>query len=111
MYSTETLMYIENDKVFIINPTDNKTSTYKLKENERINTSDGENIPPYRNTLFINNTVNNNIKIVNVNGKTIKNIKNSTIESVDYNKDTKNVFIITKQVKDNNNYYGLYIGK
>lgn len=111
MYSSETVIYVENNKVFIINPTDNKTSTYKLKTNERINTNDGETIPPYRNTLFINNTINNSIKIVNVKGRTIKSIKNSNVESVKYNKDSKNVFIITKQVKDNNNYYGLYIGK
>ena len=111
MYSTDTLIYIENNKVFIINPTDNKTSTYRLKKNEIINTNDGTNIPPYRNTLFINNTINNNIKVVNVNGRVIKGIKNSVIESVNYNKDTKNVVIITKQVKGNNSYYGLYIGK
>lgn len=111
MYSTETVMYIARNKVYIINPTDSKTSTYTLKENERINTYDGETIPPYRNTLFINNTVNNNIKIVNVNGRVIKSIKNSIIESVDYNKESNNVFIITRQVKNNNNYYGLYLGK
>lgn len=111
MYSTETLMYVEKSKVYIINPTDSKTSTYTLKENERINAYDGETIPPYRNTLFINNTVSNNIKVVNVNGRVIKNIKNSIIESVNYNKESKNVFIITRQVKNNNNFYGLYLGK
>ena len=111
MYSTDTLMYVENNKVYIINPTDNKTSTYTLKENERINAYDGETIPPYRNTLFINNTISNNVKVVNVNGRVIKNIKNSIIESVNYNKESKNVFIITRQVKNNNNYYGLYLGK
>ncbi len=112
MYSLDTILYVDdNNKVFIINPTDNRTRTYKLKVNEKINTNDGENIPPYRNTLFINNTVNNNIKIVNINGRVIKNIKSSAIETVKYNKDTKNVIIITKQVRNNNNYYGLYIGK
>ena len=111
LYSTETLMYVENSKVYIINPTDSKTSVYNLRENEMINTYDGSNIPPYRNTVFINNTVANNIKIVNVNGRTIKNIKNSVIESVNYNKESKNVFIITKQIKNNDSYYGLYLGK
>lgn len=111
LYSTETLMYVENSKVYIINPTDSKTSVYNLRENEMINTYDGSNIPPYRNTLFINNTVANNIKIVNVNGRTIKNIKNSVIESVNYNNESKNVFIITKQIKNNDSYYGLYLGK
>lgn len=111
IYSTETIMYLENDRVFIVNPKDSRTSAYRLRENEKISSYDGESIPPYRNTLFINNTISNNIKIVNVNGRTIKNIKNSIIESVDYNKDTNNVIIVTKQVKDNNNYYGLYIGK
>ena len=111
IYSTDTIIYIDKKKVFIINPTDNKTSTYTLKQNESINTIDGEGIPPYRNTLFINNSINNNIKVVNVNGRTIKAIKNSNIESVNYNKDSKNVIIITRQVNDNNNLYGLYIGK
>jgi len=111
IYSTDTIIYIDNKKVFIINPTDNKTSTYTLKQNESINTIDGEGIPPYRNTLFINNSINNNIKVVNVNGRTIKAIKNSNIESVNYNKDSKNVIIITRQVNANNNLYGLYIGK
>ena len=111
IYSSDTIIYIDKKKVYIINPTDNKTSTYTLKQNESINTIDGEGIPPYRNTLFINNSINNNIKVVNVNGRTIKAIKNSNIESVDYNKDSKNVIIITRQVKDNNNLYGLYIGK
>jgi hypothetical protein len=104
-------MYLEGNKIYIINPTDNKTSVYTLSANEKINTYDGESIPPYRNTLFINNTIDNNIKIVNVKGKVIKNIKNSIIESVDYNKHSNNVIIITRQVKDNNNYYGLYLGK
>ena len=111
IYSSETVIYVENNKVFIVNPTDSKTKVYKLKINERINANDGETIPPYRNTLFINNTISNNVKIVNVNGRVIKNIKNSVIESVKYNKESKNVFIITKQVKNNNNYYGLYLGK
>ena len=111
IYSKDTLMYVENGKVYIINPVDNKTSVYKLNKNERITDIEGDQIPPYRNTLFINNTIDNNIKVVNVNGKTIKKIKNSTIESVDYNEKSKHVIIITKSIKDNNNYYGLYIGK
>ena len=111
IYSLETVMYVEKNKVFIINPTNNKSSVYNLKENEKIYAEDGSIIPPYRNTLFINNTINNNIKIVNVNGRVIKNIKKSNIESVNYNKNTKNVIIVTKKVKNNNNYYGLYIGK
>jgi hypothetical protein len=111
IYSNDTLMYIQNSRVYIINPVDNRTTSYKLRLNERINAADGENMPPYKNALYINNTISNYGKVTNVNGRTIRKIRNSLIESVDYNKDTKRVIIITKKTKKNNNYYGLYIAK
>ena len=111
IYSKETVMYVENNRIFIVNPVAKKTRSYKLKNNEKITDNSGENIPPYRNTLFINNTVNKRIKVVNVNGRVVKTIRNSVINSVKYNEKTNNVIIITKKVKNNNNYYGFYIGK
>lgn len=111
IYSKETVMYVENNRIFIVNPVAKKTRSYKLKNNEKITDNSGENIPPYRNTLFINNTVNKRIKVVNVNGRVVKTIRKSVINSVKYNEKTNNVIIITKRVKNNNNYYGFYIGK
>ena len=111
IYSTDTLIYIYNNKVYIVNPTDNKTTTYKLKVNERLNANDGELMSPYKNTLFINNPVYNYSKVVSTNGFKLRKIRKATIESVNYNKKTKNVIIVTKKIKKNNNLYGLYIGK
>ena len=85
IYSKETVMYVENNRIFIVNPVAKKTRSYKLKNNEKITDNSGENIPPYRNTLFINNTVNKRIKVVNVNGRVVKTIRNSVINSVIYN--------------------------
>ena len=111
IYSTDTLIYIYNNKVYIVNPTDNKTTTYKLKVNERLNANDGELMSPYKNTLFINNPVYNYSKVVSTNGFKLRKIRKATIESVNYNKKTKNVIVVTKKIKKNNNLYGLYIGK
>ena len=111
IYSTDTIIYIYNNKVYIVNPTDNRTTTYKLKVNERLNANDGDLMAPYKNTLFINNPVNNYSKVVNTNGFRLRKMRKSTIESVNYNKKSKNVIIVTKKVKKNNNFYGLYIGK
>ena len=111
IYSTDTIIYINNNKVNILNPTDNRTITYRLKENERISASDGEIIPPYKNTLFINNPVNNYMKVVSTSGRTIRKMRKQNIESINYNKKTNRVIIVTKKVKKNNSYYGLYIGR
>ena len=111
IYSNDTIIYIYNNKVYIVNPADNRTTTYKLKVNERLNANDGDLLAPYKNTLYINNPVNNYSKVVNVNGFTLRKMRKSTIESVNYNKKSKNVIIVTKKVKKNNNFYGLYIGK
>lgn len=112
IYSDDAIIYIENNKkVYIINPINNRTKSYKFKKNEKINDNNGESIFPYKNTVFINNSVNNNAKIINVNGRTIKKIKKSSIESVYYNENYDRIIIITKSVKNSKNRYGLYIAK
>ena len=97
--------------MFIVNPVDNRTNAYKLKNNEKINDNSGENIAPYKNALYINNSVDNYFKVVNVKGRQVKKVKNSSIDKVRYNKKNNTVIIISKRVKDNNNLYGLYIAK
>lgn len=111
IYSDETIVYILNGKINIIDPTTGRTRKYKLKGEERINDISGETIPPYRNSLFINNTEKDYIKVVNVKGKTIKKIKDAEIKEVVKNDKTNNVIIITRKVNKNNNVYGIYIAK
>lgn len=111
IYSEDAVIYIDKDKVNIINPVDNKSKSYKLKKNEKINDNSGLNITPYKNSIFINNTVDGYGKVINVNGRTVKKIKNASINSVNYNKKTDTVIIITKRIKGNGNQYGLYIAK
>ena len=111
IYSDETIIYILNGKVNIVDPTTGRTRKYRLKSNERINDLSGDTIPPYRNSLFINNTAKKYIKVVNVKGRTIKKINGVEIKEVVKNEKTNNVIIITRKLNDNNNNYGLYIAK
>ena len=111
IYSDETIIYILNGKVNIVDPTTGRTRKYRLKSEERINDISGDTIPPYRNSLFINNSNKDYFKVVNVKGRTIKKVKKVEIREVVKNEKTNNVIIITRKVKDNNNNYGLYIAK
>ncbi|MBR2997641.1 MAG: hypothetical protein IKF37_01010 [Bacilli bacterium] len=111
IYGSDTIMCFDESKISIINPIDNRNKSYKMKKNEKINDNSGQNITPYKNSLFINNTVDKYIKVINANGRTVKKISKSTLNSAHYNEKTGNVIIITKQLKNNNNLYGLYIAK
>lgn len=111
IYSDETIVYILNNKVNIIDPTTGRVRKYRLKSDERINDISGEIIAPYRNSLYLNNPSKSYVKVVNVKGRTVKKIKKAEIKSVTENEKTKNVIIIVRKIKDNNNYYGLYIAK
>ena len=75
-----------------------------------MNDAAGDIISPYRGALFINNSTNKYIKVVNRNGRVIKKIKNAEIESVKRNSD-KNVVIITTDISKKTINYGLYIAK
>lgn len=110
IYSDNLIIYLENNKVNLVNATNGKVKKYKLKVNEKLNDAKGNLIPPYRGTLFINNTMNNYIKIVNNKGKIIKKIKKAELQSLYYN-DEGNVVIITRKDIGNSNLYGLYIAK
>ncbi|MBR4351254.1 MAG: hypothetical protein IKP98_03435 [Bacilli bacterium] len=111
IYSDETIVYILNGKVNIVNPTTGKTKKYRLKGEERINDLSGDTIPPYRNSLYVNNTDKDYVKVVNVSGKTVKKIKGVEIKEVTKNDKTNNVIIIVRKLDKNNNTFGLYIAK
>ncbi len=111
IYSDETIVYILNGKINIIDPTTGRVRKYRLKSEERINDISGETIAPYRNSLYINNPDKKYVKVVNVKGRTIKKIKKAEIKSVVKNEKSNNVIIIVRNIKNNNNLYGLYIAK
>ncbi len=111
IYSDRLMVYIdENNKINIFNPSNSKTKKYSLKENEKMNSASGTLISPYRGALFINNSNDNYVKVVNTNGKIIKKIKKAEIQNVYYN-NQKNVIIITKNDTGKTNLYGLYLAK
>ena len=110
IYSSKVLVYIDGNTVNIFNGSNAKTKTYTLKSNEKLNDASGDLLPPYRGALFINNSTDKNIKVVNSSGKVIKNIKGAEIEKLYYNSD-ENVVIISKSINGNDIRYGLYIAK
>ena len=110
IYSDKLITYINDHKINIINGSTGKTKKYKLRKNEKMNDASGDLIPPYNGALFINNSVNNKVKIINSKGKIIKKIKKSEIQSVYKTKDN-NVLIITKNDSSNIPKYGLYLAK
>ena len=110
MYSDRLIIYIEDGKVNMLNGATGNTSSYKLGENEKMNDGSGDLIPPYRGALFINNSADKKVKVVNSSGNTIKTIDNAEIDSVNYTSD-KNVLIITKKISDNKTLYGAHLAE
>lgn len=110
IYSDKVLVYIDGNKAYIFDASKGKTKKYKLKNNEKMNDAAGDLISPYRGALFINNSADKYIKVVNSKGHVIKKIRKAEIESVKKNSD-KNVVIITKDTSKKTINYGLYIAK
>ena len=93
------------------NITKEKTYKYKLKDNEKLNAASGSVISPYRNAIFINNSSDKYIKVINFKGNQIKKIKNLEISSVELNKDNDKAFIIVKKNTNEGSLYGLYVAE
>ena len=110
IYSSDTISYVENNKINIINLNNNKIKTYKLKNNEKINDSYGDTIPPIKNSLIINNMKSNYVKVVGYNGNVVKKIKKQYAYGVKESTNG-NIVIITKNIINNKVKYGLYIAK
>ena len=110
IYSDKTIVYIDKKDVYIFNGKTEKVKKYVLDKNEKLNDAYSSIIPPYRGALFINNSTNKIIKVVNSKGKTIKTIRQAEIEKV-YNTSDNNVLIITKKINTPNVTYGLYLAK
>ena len=107
-YSDDLVYYLSNNKVVMINAQNSKKNKYNLEKNEKMNDIKGDLIPLYRNTLFVNNSANDYIKIVSNTGRVIKKINNAEVVSVKQI-DKTNVLIFTKNTIDNKDYFGLYL--
>lgn len=107
--SDDSLIYIDNKKVKMYSD-DFKVKNYSLEKNEKLINNNTNDILPYKGAIFINNTKEKYIKIVNFDGKKIRKIKNSTVESIYQNKE-KNVYIIAKKKDKNTTNFGLYLAK
>lgn len=107
-YSDDLVYYLNDDKIVMINAQNSKKNKYNLEKNEKINDIKGDLIPLYRNTLFVNNSTNDYIKVVSNTGRVIKKINNAEIISVKQI-DKTNVLIFTKNTIDNKDYFGLYL--
>ena len=92
----------------MINAQNSKKNKYNLEKNEKMNDIKGDLIPLYRNTLFVNNSANDYIKIVSNTGRVIKKINNAEVVSIKQI-DKTNVLIFTKNTIDNKDYFGLYL--
>lgn len=110
-YSNDSIVYLEDEKIVMYNAKKSKFKTYKLKENEKLNDAFGDIIPPYRGTIFINNSNDKYIKVINSKGKVLKKIKNAEIDTTKTNSKNNNIFIITKKNGKTGNIYGLYVAK
>lgn len=107
-YSDDLVYYLSDNKIVMINAQNSKKNKYNLENNEKINDIKGDLIPLYRNTLFVNNSANDYMKIVSNTGRVIKKINNTEIVSVKQI-DKTNVLIFTKNTIDNKDYFGLYL--
>lgn len=107
--SDDSLIYIDNKKVKMYSD-DFKVKNYSLEKNEKLINNNTNDILPYKGAIFINNTKEKYIKIVNFDGMKIRKIKNSTVESIYQNKE-KNVYIIAKKKDKNGTNFGLYLAK
>jgi len=107
--SDDSLIYIDNKKVKMYSD-DFKVKNYSLEKNEELMNNNSSDILPYKGAIFINNTKEKYIKIVNFDGMKIRKIKNSTVENIYQNKE-KNVYIIAKKKDKNGTNFGLYLAK
>ena len=107
--SDDSLIYIDNKKLKMYSD-DFKAKNYSLEKDEELMDNNSNDILPYKGAIFINNTKEKYIKIVNFDGMKIRKIKNSTVESIYQNKE-KNVYIIAKKKDKNGTNFGLYLAK
>lgn len=110
-YSDSNIIYLKDSKIYIYDAKKNKTKDYKLKENEKMNDASGDIITPVRGTIFINNSTDKYIKVINSKGNVLKKLKKVELVSVEKNKDKETAFIIVKKTTKTEDLYGIYMAK
>lgn len=102
-------VYLVDNKLNIYNIDKDKTNTYTLKDNEKMNDASGSMISPYNQTLVINNSTEKYVKVINFNGKVLKKINNVELSKFKTNDEAEKAFLIVKKTKNNKDLYGLYV--
>lgn len=102
-------VYLVDNKLNIYNIDKDKTNTYTLKDNEKMNDASGSMISPYKQNLVINNSTEKYVKVINFNGKVLKKIDNVELSKFKTNDDAEKAFLIVKKTKNNKDLYGLYV--
>lgn len=102
-------VYLVDNKLNIYNIDKDKTNTYTLKDNEKMNDASGSMISPYNQTLVINNSTEKYVKVINFNGKVLKKIDNVELSKFKTNDEAEKAFLIVKKTKNNKDLYGLYV--
>lgn len=102
-------VYLVDNKLNIYNIDKDKTNTYTLKDNEKMNDASGSMISPYKQTLVINNSTEKYVKVINFNGKVLKKINNVELSKFKTNDEAEKAFLIVKKTKNNKDLYGLYV--
>lgn len=102
-------VYLVDNKLNIYNIDKDKTNTYTLKDNEKMNDASGSMISPYKQTLVINNSTEKYVKVINFNGKVLKKIDNVELSKFKTNDEAEKAFLIVKKTKNNKDLYGLYV--
>lgn len=94
-------------KVTVYNLIDNSENTFELNDGDSLSDENSAIIAPNKGMIVITNKNDENIRVLNYKGKTVKKIKNSTVKSVNFDKESNKAFLITKTGKT----YELYIIK
>lgn len=102
-------VYLVDNKLNIYNIDKDKTNTYTLKDNEKMNDASGSMISPYKQNLVINNSTEKYVKVINFNGKVLKKIDNVELSKFKTNDEAEKAFLIVKKTKNNKDLYGLYV--
>ena len=110
-YSNSNIIYIHDSKLYVYNANKDRTRTYKMRPNEKLNSESSKIITPYRGTIFINNTINNEMKIVNSKARVMRKAKGVSISSVKINKEDGTAIIIVKKAEKTEDKYGVYFAK
>lgn len=110
-YSNSNIIYMTNDRIYIYNAAKDRTRNYKLRDNEKLNDESNDIVSPYRGAVFINNSSDKMVKVINSKGKVIRKIKNAELTEVKKNKSTGEALIIVKKSSKNSDTYGLYLAK